>query len=252
MKPSEQELWNVYRNGDDGAGRRLAKLHLPLAYKVARKMSISTGGRVEYEDLVGAAVEGLIRAVERFDPTEGNRFSTYSVPRIRGSVLDFLRSRDPASRSLRKRAREIQDVTDTLTQKLQRRPRDTEVARALDVEVEALWRWQNALETLDDVSLDTSAATESEDEESSRGDILADQGATDPLEDAIAQDQRRALHQALDELPDRDRQILALYYFEELTQADIGKVIGCSEARVSQLRSGAIKRLKERLRAYRN
>ena len=248
MKVDETELWTRSRAGDLDARNRLAKLHIKLAFKIARSTSRSIGGRVEYEDLVGAAAQGLIRAIDRFDPAEGNMFSTYAVPRVRGAVLDFLRSRDKASRTLRKRDREIREAAETMRQELEREPTDQELAERLQVDVRLLWKWKSALSAIEDVSLDQTLGQADEDDVS-LSDVVEQEDYENPL-DAVVQSERKAqLRRALETLPEREKQLLALYYFEDLTQADIGKILGLSEGRVSQLRSGAIKKLKKAMTA---
>lgn len=219
--------------------------NLALVHHVARRVMSSRCGPADYDDLVSAGTVGLIEAIEHFDPSRGHAFSTYASPRIRGAMLDDLRRRDHASRSLRKKVRSIGRARETLMARLERDPKDAEVARELDVDVETFWQWQGKVVRADQVSLDEPIREEGG-SATRRAFLVGDDGAG--IESAVNESQEaEILQREIAGLPEQERTVLALYYFEELKLREIGEVLGLTESRISQIRTKALETLRKRM-----
>ncbi len=217
----------------------LITAHLGKVRYIADRMAAKLPPSVERDDLYGAGVIGLIDAVERFDESRGIAFTTFAEMRVRGAILDNLRSLDWASRSTRKRAREIQTAFAEIEQRKGSAATEEEVAEQLKIPVAELRENLQDLRGLTLTNLD-----EREDETGlTLMDKVRDNGAS-PLEELEKRENRRLLAGAIDKLPERERQVVALYYVEELTMKEIGDVLSVSESRVSQLRTQALIRLR--------
>lgn len=223
------------------ARNQLVEQHMGLVYHAARRLHRQLSTEASLDDLISAGSIGLINAADSFDPTRGLAFSTHALPRVRGAMLDDLRSQDRVPRSARQKARALNAARESIGQRDKGAALDRDVAAELGVEVETVWQWDADLVAAQSISLDRPAAVEQE-SAGSKWEIPGDDPrADDELE---AQEMAETLRTALGQLPARERQVLALYYYEELTQQQIGQVLGVTESRVSQLRTQAIARLK--------
>lgn len=220
----------------------LITAHLPKVKYLADRISVSLPSSVEREDLYGAGVLGLLDAVERFDATRGVAFTTFAEMRVRGAILDSLRSLDWASRTARRRAKEVQNAFAEVEQIRGRAATEEEVAAHLKISLAELHEDLNEMRGLTITEIDC------RDEETglSALDTLLDNAAS-PLEQYEESDRQARLAKAIDKLPVRERQVVALYYLEELTMKEIGAVLGVTESRVSQLRTQAVVRLRGNL-----
>jgi RNA polymerase sigma factor for flagellar operon FliA len=240
------DLWQRYRDtADPGARRELLELYIGLVHHVARAMSHRTNV-VELDDLVSAGTFGLIRALDSFDLSRGLAFSTYAVRRIRGAILDDLRSQDWAPRAVRVKARRLQVAATALEFRLGRSPRPEEVAAQLDIDVSTYWRWR------DDTASRTVMSYESNSPDPAGStpalqELLEDANASTPPEELGRQEDVRILRNAIIHLPEKERAVMALYYYEEMNQRQIAEVMHVTESRVSQIRAQALKRLRTRL-----
>jgi RNA polymerase sigma factor for flagellar operon FliA len=216
--------------------------HLPKVKFIADRLAAKLPPSVERDDLYGAGVIGLIDAVERFDPSRGVAFTTFAEMRVRGAILDNLRSTDWASRTMRRRAREIQAAYAQLEQDRGGAVTEAEVASHMKISIAEL------RESLQDIRGLKITNLDERDEETglSLSDLITDNSMS-PLDALGKAEYRQSLSRAVDKLPDRERQVIALYYIEELTMKEIGDVMGVTESRVSQLRSQAIVRLRAHL-----
>jgi len=215
---------------------------LPKVKYIADRIAAKLPPSVERDDLYGAGVVGLIDAVERFDASRGIAFTTFAEMRVRGAILDNLRALDWASRSTRRRAREVQAVYSQIEQENSRPATEEEVAERLKISISELH------ETLQDIRGLSITNLDERDEATglSVADIIADKSIS-PLDQLEANQRRRLLAKSIDKLPERERQVIALYYLEELTMKEIGEVLGVTESRVSQLRTQAVLRLRNSL-----
>jgi RNA polymerase sigma factor for flagellar operon FliA len=236
-------LWAAYQAGDEAARDHLVAKHLPLVHHVARKILAGISGDADVGDLVSAGTVGLINAIESFDPGRGLAFSTYAAPRIRGAILDDLRRWDHAPRSIRRKQRQITAAKNGLTGSLSREPVARETAAALGIEVETLWRWES--ESVDVVQVPLDAPIDVEQGRiTTPADLLAG-GLESDVEDQVNHDEEVAhMRVALQGLPERERLVLTLYYYEELKLHEIAEVLNLTESRISQIRTAALKTLR--------
>jgi RNA polymerase sigma factor for flagellar operon FliA len=241
--------WEQYYDRRDPALReRLIMQYAPLVKYVVGRMAVSLPGLLNHEDLLSYGTIGLIQAVDRFDPAHGVKFETYAIQRIRGAIIDAVRGLQPRSRDTYRRARELEDTYDALTQRLGRTPDDEEVTAHMGITV-AEFRNRLAEASTTIVSIDSAIGDEGEHL------TLADQIADEVQLDVGAQAERQELYQnlvaAIEELSERDRLVITLYYYEELTLKEISEVMGVSTSRVSQLHAAAVLKLRSALRARR-
>jgi RNA polymerase sigma factor for flagellar operon FliA len=224
----------------DAARDQLLKDHYALVHHVAHKLSRRLSTEASYDDLVSAGSIGLMNAAENFDAARGIAFSTFAVPRIRGAILDDLRAQDRASRALRPKARTLNAAREAVAQRTCGTPTTRDVAAQLGVNVETIWEWDSQIDAARNVSIDQ--PTVAGEDTASPWQFAA---PDEPMDEAVARESSAdAVREALEQLPPRERQVLALYYYEELTQAQIAQVLGVTESRVSQLRSQALTRLR--------
>lgn len=223
--------------------------HLPLVKYLAQRMVTKLPPSVEVNDLVSAGVLGLMDAVEKYEPARGVKFKTYAEQRIRGAMIDSLRSMDWAPRSLRRKERAVEKAYAKLEQTHGRTATDEEVASELNLGIEDLHRW---LTDLNGVSLGGfNSYTNDEDPQAEPTDLLqyvADDEEKIPYHIFEREELREHLAAAIDNLPEKERMVISLYYYEELTMKEIGEVLGVNESRVSQLHTKAVLRLRGRLR----
>lgn len=240
-------LWNRYAEGDASARGELLELHVGLVHYVARQLANGLADEVEFEDLLGAGTLGLINALQNFEPERGLRFSTYAATRIRGAILDDLRSQDQVPRSVRRKARELHEARRSLSAQLGRVPTMDETARQLGIDVATLWGWLDTLEGTHVTSLDAQAVRDDEDSGVAIIDRIAP--ATEPdIEHQLNGEQEVVLlRDAIGVLPDRERQVLSLLYFEELTLHEASRIVGLTDSRVSQIRDKALAKLRVQL-----
>jgi RNA polymerase sigma factor FliA len=244
-----QALWREYaRTKDQGIRDRLILTYAPLVKYVAGRLGSGLPAHVDENDLVSYGLLGLIGAIERFDPNRDIKFETYAIARIKGSIIDELRAMDWVPRSVRSRAREIERAIAKLEAELHRSPTDEEIAAKVGIEVSELE------DNLLDISRSSIAAL---DElwtvSSSTGDQVAlidtieDREGPQPEVALDATETKEAMAEAIASLPEREKIVVTLYYYEELTLREIGEVLGVTESRVSQLHTKAILRLRARL-----
>ena len=244
-----RDLWRRYKeNGDPGARERLVLAYSPLVKYVAGRMSSGLPAHVEESDLISYGLLGLISAIERFEPAREIRFETFAITRIKGSIIDELRSLDWVPRSVRAKAREIERANAKLEHKLQRAPTDKEMAAELDVEVEDFQESLMRISNSSVVALDELwTVSDSSGDQVSLLDTIQDETAADPAQEMDLTDMKDRLADSIARLPEREKLVVALYYYENLTLREIGEVLGVTESRVSQLHTKAVLRLKSRL-----
>ncbi len=248
-KVAIEDVWQRYRTSRDKALRdRLILNYAPLVKYVAGRLGTSLPAHVDEGDLVSYGLLGLIGAIERYDPGREIKFETYAISRIKGSIIDELRSLDWVPRSVRSRAREIERAMLELENRLKRSPTDEEVAVEIGI---TLSEFQDALTAISRTSV---AALDELWQISTFGgdtvsliDTIEDPHADDPSAAMGQTEVREALAEAIQRLPERECLVITLYYYEELTLREIGEVLSVTESRVSQLHTKAILRLKVRL-----
>jgi len=246
----QKELWQAYKGRGDAAARQeLIAEYAPLVKYVAGRLVIGLPSSVELDDLISYGVFGLIDAVEKFDPSRGVKFETYAVSRIKGAILDGLRAWDWVPPSLRRRAKEVERVYGELEQSLGRAATDAETAAAVGMEEKDFLALVAGLSRSNLLSLDGLWRQQEGDEGGrvSNHESVADEAAPDPPTMVEFEERRQSLAAAIRRLPERERLVVALYYYEGLTVREISEVMGVSPSRVSQLHSKAILRLRGHL-----
>jgi len=241
------DLWAQFKGTGDAKAREGLILHYsPLVKFVAGRMGVGLPRNVEQADLVSYGIFGLIDAIDKFDLERGFKFETYAVNRIKGAILDELRALDWVPRSVRARAREIQRSLAEMEHSLKRSVSDEELAAHMNLPLETLQDQLAEISTLGLVALDELLNT-SERDSASVGDLLPDPRAADPVAEFETDETRRALADAINRLNERDRLVVTLYYYEGLTLAEIGDVLGVTESRVCQIHTKSVMSLRNRM-----
>lgn len=239
------DLWTRYKvTGDAKTRDRLIVNYSPLVKFVAGRVGVGLPRSVDPADLISYGIFGLIDAIDKFDPARGFKFETYAIQRIKGAILDELRALDWAPRSVRARAREIERSLGELEHRLQRTPTDEELSTDLGIPLEELRDHLAEISSLGVVSLDDVLGPDSA---GTVADVVADVRGVNPEAQYEEVETRRILADALNRLPDRERLVLTLYYFEGLTLAEIGDVLGVTESRVCQIHAKSVMSLRNRL-----
>ncbi|MCR4402745.1 MAG: FliA/WhiG family RNA polymerase sigma factor [Firmicutes bacterium] len=243
-----EELWNQYKfAGDPEAKHGLISHYLPMVPILAGRMAMKLSAVVGYEDLVGWGVIGLIEAVEKFDPGRGVKFETYATTRIKGAMADGMREADWVPRSVRQNARRIARVYASLEKELGRAATDEEVAAEMGVSLEEFQRMVADASRGAVLSLDEMIQMSENGRHVTLLDAVPDMETPDPLAVCEVEDLKERLARAIDELPERERLVVTLHYYDELTVKEIAEILGVSEGRVSQLHTRAVLRLRSRL-----
>nr|WP_240606188.1 RNA polymerase sigma factor WhiG [Euzebya rosea] len=249
MDPGVVDLWTRFKDdADPDARERLILQYSPLVKYVAGRVSVGLPSSVEHGDLVSYGMFGLIDALEKFDLSKGFKFETYAITRIKGAIIDELRSIDWIPRSVRTKAKRVEKALRELEAKLDRTPTEEELAEELEMSVADLRQVLTQVSLTSIAALDESIQGEEGDRQS-LVDTLADDDAPDPqaaLEDAEI---RRLLAETINRMTDREKTVIVLYYFEGMTLSQIGEVLGVTESRVCQMHTKAVLGLRTRMAA---
>ncbi len=247
---TEEEVWKEYKeNPSQEVKEYLVRKYAPLVKYVAGKLAIGLPN-IDFEDLMDYGTFGLLDAIEKYDPEKGVKFKTYAITRIRGAIIDHIRQVDWVPRSIRQKAKEIESTIAELELKLGRPAEDEEIAEALGVSVEEFHKLLLEINKANTIvsSLDELRRVGKDNEEVAAIDIVkSDEETTNPEEIAIRQEVREMIEEALHSLPEREKNVLILYYYEDLTLKEIGEVLNVTESRVSQLHAKALVRLRAKL-----
>jgi RNA polymerase sigma factor for flagellar operon FliA len=224
---------------------QLISEYLPYVKRIVQRLAVHLPSTVDIDDLMNVGVIGLIQAVDRYDPRRDNKFMTYAIFRIKGAVLSELRARDFLSRSNRRKIRELESAYQRLEQKLGREADDTEIAQEMGVELDQVYRTKQ-MSSISFISLEELGVS-SKDEKEKLMSFLAN-NEDDALNLTKLKELKEGLSGAIKQLPEKERLVISLYYLDELTMKETGKVLGITESRVSQIHSQAIMHLRSRLR----
>ncbi len=243
-------VWAVYKDtGDNDAREKLILSYSPLVKYVAGRLSSNLPQTVETADLISYGIFGLIDAIEKYDPDRGIKFETYAIARIKGAIIDELRAMDWVPRSVRARARDIENAYIALENRNKRSPSDEEVAGEIGITVKEFNDILTKLSYTSVVSFEELWGGGDRDEKTSVLGTIEDESAEDPVEVLESGELRSQLGDAIERLPERERLVIMLYYYEGLTLKEIGEVLGVTESRVSQLHTKSVLRLRARMHA---
>ncbi|MDH5238219.1 MAG: RNA polymerase sigma factor WhiG [Acidimicrobiia bacterium] len=246
-----EQLWAAYKDQEARQARDQLILHYsPLVKFVAGRVAVGLPQNVEHSDLVSYGIFGLIDAIDKFDLERGYKFETYAIARIKGAILDELRSIDWVPRSVRAKARSVEKAYAKLEARLSRTPTDEEVAAELDLTETQFNDLLSKISFVGLVALDEVLSLGGSDrgEALTLGDTIAD--PTDgPVGQYEVEEMRQLLADAINRMPDREKLVLTLYYYEGLTLAEIGSVLGVTESRVCQIHTKAVLQLRSRIMA---
>jgi RNA polymerase sigma factor for flagellar operon FliA len=242
------QLWIDYVDSREGALRdRLILHYAPLVKYVAGRVGSGLPAHVEQADLVSYGTFGLIDAISRYEPSREIKFESYAMARIRGAIIDELRNTDWIPRSVRMKARQFERTVAELEAQLRRSPSEEEVAQAMEMDVEEVRKFLGQLSLVNVVALDEMLGDDDGGGSPRLGDTLQDSRALDPQAMAEHGEARQLLARAVEQLPEREKVVVSLYYFEGLTLADIGRVLGVTESRICQLHTKAVLHLRTKL-----
>ena len=245
--PDVVVLWRAYKTERDPAAReRLILQYSPLVKYVAGRVSVGLPASIEHGDLVSYGMFGLIDAIEKFDLDKGVKFETYAIARIKGAIIDELRSIDWIPRSVRAKARDVEKALAALELRLRRTPTEQELADELNVSVRDLRQMLTQVSLVSVVALDESFTSEDNDRQS-LVDTLQDPKAADPQASYEDVEMRALLASAINRMSEREKTVLVLYYFEGMTLNQIGQVLGVTESRVCQMHTKAVLGLRTKM-----
>jgi len=245
---TEEELWKNYKKTKDLRIREhFVNQYAPLVKYVAGKIAIGMPQNVDFDDLVGYGVFGLLDAIEKFDPTKDIKFKTYAVTRIRGAIYDELRSIDWVPRSVRQKAKELERVIGKLENRLGRAARDDEIAKELGISSKELHTLILKISGASILSLSDVWYVGDESDKVSVMETIESPKSLNPDVIVEREEIKNIIVQAISDLPDKEKKVLILYYYEDLTLKEIGEVLQVTESRISQLHTKAIMRLRSKL-----
>ena len=245
---SEAELWVLFKESRDPKIRDMfVKQYAPLVKYVAGKVAMGMPHNVEFDDLVGFGVFGLFDAIKKFDPDKHVKFKTYAVTRIRGAIFDELRSIDWVPRSVRQKTREIEDTIHRLESSLGRAASDQELANEMRMSTKEFQKTMMKISGTSILSLNDVWYTGDDNDKVSIVDSIESPSSLNPDIIVEKDEIKRVIIQAITELPEKEKKVLVLYYYEDLTLKEIGKILEVTESRISQLHTKAIMRLRSKL-----
>lgn len=244
-----EQLWADFKASRSQELRdKLIVQYSPLVKYVAGRVGVGLPRNVEQADLASFGVFGLIDAIEKFDPERGYKFETYAIARIKGAILDELRSIDWVPRSVRSKARNLERAMAKLESENHRAPTDKEVAEEMGVSESQLQTTLSQISFVGVAALDEMLSGGERGESVTLGDTVADQNAG-PMGVFEVEEMRQILAESINRMPEREKIVLTLYYYEGLTLAEIGRVLGVTESRVCQIHTKAVLQLKSRITA---
>lgn len=251
MDELPREVWESYQAGDKDAYARIVHTYLPLTRYVAGKLAKRLPPSVEFDDLISYGTMGLLDAIEKYDVEKKVKFGTYAVSRIRGAVLDELRSLDWVPRSVRTKARTVDTATEKLEYELGRPPTQDEMARELGLDRDDFAALSHDAATPRLVSLwrDNAGPGDTTPYALSPAEMLVDKSVDDPLSSSVSGEVAEVVATVVSRLDERQRTILALYCVEELTLSEIGDVLGVTESRVCQMHTRTVRAIQGELEA---
>jgi RNA polymerase sigma factor for flagellar operon FliA len=225
------------------------KRYSPMIKYVANRIAMRLPPHIEVDDLISVGVLGLMDAISKYDSSRGAKFKTYAEFRVRGAILDELRALDWVPRSIRQKASAVEKVVRSLESKLRRLPEDEEVAKEMDMSLDQFYRTIDETKSVPVFSLEDLGIAKESGEQQSLLDCLAGKADADPQTQIRLIELKEIIAKAIDTLPEKERLMVSLYYYEELTMKEIGAVLDITESRVSQIHSKAVLHLRTKLKS---
>ncbi|NQU08982.1 MAG: FliA/WhiG family RNA polymerase sigma factor [Candidatus Abyssubacteria bacterium] len=242
-------LWKEHKEqGSAEAKNKIIVHYLGLVRIIAGRMAMNSPPQVEKDDLIGWGVLGLLDAVDKFDPGQRASFETYASTRIRGAIIDQIRSLDWAPRSLRRKARQMSQASAKLKEKLGREPTEGELAGEMGMTDTELFELTTEIHGAYILSLDARMFEHAETGETTLGHITINTAGLSPEESAEKKEMEQSLVEAIEKLSINEQHVITLYYYDELTLKEIGEVLGLSESRICQIHRAVIRKLKQSLK----
>ena len=239
---NKNKLWEKYSKTKDGTIKeQLIIEYSKLVKYVAGRLSIYLGGNVEFDDLVGYGVFGLIDAIDKFDYEKGIKFETYASLRIRGAILDNIRRMDWIPRSLRKKQKLIDSAIQKIESETGSNANEEQIAKELEISVDEYNKWTNQTKALSLISLEEYVEQGGESKIHTNNSMVSSQ----PEKELEKSELKRMLVDAINSLSDKERSVITFYYYEELTLKEISAIMGVSESRISQLHTKALRKMKD-------
>ncbi len=250
LQDKREKLWSAYAGENcEAAYNELVNSYLPLVRFIVSRLNFKLPNHLEQEDLVSYGIFGLMEAIKKFDWTRGVKFETYASQRIRGAVVDALRREQWAPRSVADKLKAVQRAYQKFESEGITDVSEEQLAEEMGISLEALRDTMTEISQLSVVSLDEFLHGQEVDS-ISRADTISDPKSPNPAARVLEEEFRDYLAAAIEELPEKDRVVISLYYYEELTLREIGMILEVSESRVSQLHARALMRLREKLNKY--
>lgn len=244
----EEKLWLEFKKTKSPILRdKFIRQYMPLVKYVAGKVSVGLPASIEFDDLVGFGQFGLLDAINKYDPEKNVKFKTYAVTRIRGAIFDEMRQLDWVPRSVRQKSREIEDVIVELESRLGRPATDAEIAKEMNMSEEEFQQTVMKVSGTSVLSLNDVWYSGDDNDHMSIGDSIESPQSMNPDVQVDREEVRRVIIQAINELPEKEKMVIVLYYHEDLTFKEIGQVLDVSESRISQLHTKANMRLRAKL-----
>jgi len=244
MATAQTTLKSIDKNGSSYRDELITE-YLPYVKRIVHRIAVHLPSTIDIDDLMNVGVIGLIQAVDRYDPSRDNKFMTYAVFRIKGAVLSELRSRDFLSRSNRRKIRDLETACLKLEQKLGREVDDEEVAKDLGIGVEQVYKTKQ-MSSISFISFEELGFSSRDEKEKLLSYLVNNDD--DALTLTRLKELKEAVARAIEQLPEKEKLVISLYYLEELTMKEAGKVLNITESRVSQIHSQAILRLRAKLK----
>ncbi len=251
QKPADEveQLWDEYvKTGSTDIRSQLVEQYLPLVKYIAGRITGNLPATLSWDDLFHSGVIGLIEAVDRYDPSQNVKFKTFAYPRIHGAMIDTLRRVEWGPRSLRDNHRKVEAAIEQLTIELGEFPTDEQIADSLDVSVDEYYKMLDDVSKRYMLSLDFQYGMSEEEDGYSIKQKVEQAENENPLDELVHEDEKDRLVQVIEMLPDQEKLVIALYYYEELTLKEIGEVLDLSESRISQIHTKVLVYLENVLR----
>ncbi len=248
METLIREAWQEHGRIPPDLKERIVVEHTSLISYIVSRIAVRLPSHVDLDDLHNTGVIGLMDAVDKYDPTKDCKFKTYAEFRIRGAILDQLRSLDWVPRSVRQKSRQLEQACNQIEQRLGRPATDEEISTSLGINLDELHVLVNQTRGISMVNMDDLRGGGQDSDQPAPSGNLEDVNAEDPFTSLRSRELTQSLAKGIESLPEKERLVISLYYYEDLNLKEIGSILGITESRVCQIHSKAVSRLRSRMR----